>query len=549
MFPKKEHENLKRAVIYCRVSTKEQVDEGNSLNTQEKNCREYALKTGYEIIDKFIEQGESAKTTDRPELQKMMGYCAQKKNNINAVIIYKLDRISRNTDDYSQIRILLKRYGVEIKSTTEYFENTPAGRFMENIIANVAQFDNDVRTERSVGGMRDATREGRYVWKAPVGYKNTKIAGKATITQNEFAPLVKKAFELVASNLTPIEEVRRTIIKEGLVSSNGKPLSTSHFFKVLQSELYKGDILKFGERHKGTFEPIISEELFEKVQWVLKHRTRRASLYKTENPDFTLRRFVYDEETRKKLTGCWAQGRRKKYPYYFFSGTSKNYRKEKVETLFKNFVNSFSMSERYFEEFKQKISENLVIEQQEQKKKITQLENSIQDLKEQQNKLLAKNLKGVINDRLLQEQLAIIDKNLMELQLALSETPQIHFPINQLVKFVSTYLKNPGDIWEIAEPQEKLLLQWFEFPKGVLFNGNKFRTDEICSLFKLKSAFSGHNYYNVPLDVTQQNILKLQKNQKLLQNKGLKEILYWNTVGKELGRLAEILRRIKNYPP
>lgn len=549
MLPKKEHENLKRAVIYCRVSTKEQVDEGNSLNTQEKNCREYALKTGYEVIDKFIEQGESAKTTDRPELQKMMSYCAQKKNNINAVIIYKLDRISRNTDDYSQIRILLKRYGVEIKSTTEYFENTPAGRFMENIIANVAQFDNDVRTERCVGGMRDATREGRYVWKAPVGYKNVKIAGKSTIAQNEFAPLVKKAFELVSTNLTPIEEVRRIIITEGLVSSRGTALSRSHFYKVLTNELYKGDILKFGERHKGNFEPILSEELFEKVQWVLKHRTRRVLHYKMENPDFTLRRFVYDEETRKKLTGCWAQGRRKKYPYYFFSGTSKNYRKEKVEALFKSFVNSFSMSESYFEQFKQKISENLVVEQQERKKNIIQLENSIQDLKEQQNQLLAKNLKGVINDNLLQEQLAIIDKKLMELQLILAETPQAHFPINQLIKFVSTYLKKPGDIWEIAEPQEKLLLQWFEFPKGVLFDGNKFRTEEICCIFKPKIDFLGQKYYQVGLGATRQNKPKPQKTQKVIENKGSKQILYWNTIGKELERLAEILGRVKKYPP
>src|SRR5687767_3800489 len=136
---------IKKAVIYCRVSTKEQVEEGNSLVTQEKNCREYAQKNGYEIAALFVEQGESAKTADRTELKRLMSFCANRKNNIQAIIAYKIDRISRNTDDYSQIRILLKRYGVEIKSTSEYFEDTPAGRFMENIIANVAQFDNDVR--------------------------------------------------------------------------------------------------------------------------------------------------------------------------------------------------------------------------------------------------------------------------------------------------------------------------------------------------------------------------------------------------------------------
>ena len=139
-------------MIYCRVSTKEQVEEGNSLVTQEKICKEYALKQGYSITQIFIEQGESAKTADRPQLQNLLAFCANRKNRVSAVIAYKLDRLSRNTDDYSQIRLLLKRYGVEIKSTTEYFENTPVGRFLENTMANIAQFDNDIRSERCAGG-------------------------------------------------------------------------------------------------------------------------------------------------------------------------------------------------------------------------------------------------------------------------------------------------------------------------------------------------------------------------------------------------------------
>src|ERR1043166_9714807 len=109
-----ENKKVKRAVIYCRVSTKEQVEEGNSLVTQEKNCREYVSKYGYEVAAIFVEQGESAKTADRTELKKLLSYCAAKKNGINAVIAYKIDRISRNTDDYSQIRIYLKSHGVEI---------------------------------------------------------------------------------------------------------------------------------------------------------------------------------------------------------------------------------------------------------------------------------------------------------------------------------------------------------------------------------------------------------------------------------------------------
>lgn len=160
-------EENKLAVIYCRVSTKEQATEGNSLITQERLCREYADKHNLTVVQLFKDQGESAKTTDRPDLRRMLGFCTAKKNRINVILLYKLDRLSRNMDDYSHMRIILKRYGVEIRSITEYFEDNPMGRFVENILANVAQFDNDIRAERSKNGMREAVREGRYVWRAP----------------------------------------------------------------------------------------------------------------------------------------------------------------------------------------------------------------------------------------------------------------------------------------------------------------------------------------------------------------------------------------------
>ncbi|HJP64208.1 MAG TPA: recombinase family protein [Mucilaginibacter sp.] len=190
----------KKAVIYCRVSTKEQVDEGNSLISQERLCREYALKEGFDIIEVFIEKGESAKTAKRKELNRLLTFCTTKKDSIQAVIAYKVDRISRNMTDYSNIKVRLKKWGVVIKSVTEFFEDTPAGRFMENIIANVGQFDNDVRTERSIGGMKEATQEGRYVWTAPLGYSNAKVDGKSTIVPNSMAPLIREVFERIASS-------------------------------------------------------------------------------------------------------------------------------------------------------------------------------------------------------------------------------------------------------------------------------------------------------------------------------------------------------------
>ena len=487
----------KKAVIYCRVSTKEQVDEGGSLATQEKLCKEYALKNGYEITRVFIEQGESAKNANRTQLKELLTFCGIKKNGISAVIAYKIDRVARNIDDYRQIRLMLTSKGVEIKSTSEYFEDTPAGRFMENIIANVAQFDNDVRTERSVGGMREAVREGRFVWGAPLGYDNLKVGGKTNIVPNTTAPFIQKAFEEVAKNTHPPYEIWRQLTKEGLVNRKGKPISKAYFYLMLSNEFYTGLIIGLGERVKGIFEPLISQELFEQVQRVLQRRTHRVLEYKRDNPDFPLRRFV-SHASGKKLTGCWAQGRNKKYPYYLFHIKGMEFKKGDLERTFKDFFDEFRLNEKQFAKLKGQVREHLIKATENQRKEIALAHKQVADLKDRQRALIKKNLEGVISDTILREQLEYIEAELVQAaSLVVSPYDFGKQDIEAAFKMIAEYLKKPSSVWAIAPLDLQLKLQWFNFPNGVTFDGKKFRTTEISCLFKDNGTFTGSQFTRV----------------------------------------------------
>ena len=497
-------QNNKRAVIYCRVSTKEQVEEGNSLITQENNCREYALKNGYDITEVFIEQGESAKTADRTELQKLLAFCAFKKNDVQAVIAYKIDRISRNTDDYSQIRILLKRHNVEIKSTSEYFENTPAGRFMENIMANVAQFDNDVRTERSVGGMVTAMREGRYVWNAPVGYVNQKVNGKTTIVLSEKASLVRMVFEAVANRIDSVDDIRTKVAPLGLCAKSGKPLNTSYFYRILKNETYAGWIIKFGEKHRGNFEPIISELLFSETQLALSRR-KGVNTYNLENPDFPLRRFITHFKTNEKLTGGWSSGRNKKYAYYRFKQAKLEWAKDSLEDIFSVFFDSFSLNENLFNALKKEIHLSLKNTSDFNQKTIEILLVQEKALKEKRQALVEKNLAGVINDSLLKENIDLIEEELWKIKKAKEDKNQNTADFGQVLDFLHNFLIHPSEIWKKLPFHIKLKLQWFVFPKGVTLENSEIRTTEICSIFKLKEIFWGEYSPNVHLKVFKLN--------------------------------------------
>lgn len=479
-------QNNKRAVIYVRVSTTEQADEGNSLVTQEKACREYASKLGYDVAVVFVERGESAKTANRTELQKMLAHCAQKKNQISAVIVYKIDRLSRNTDDYSQLRLLLKRYGVGIKSATELIEDTPMGRFMENTMANVAQFDNDIRTERCSNGMLEAVREGRYVWGAPVGYSNgAQLNGKATIAPNTMAPLVLKSFELVATGLYSTEDAWRMMVKEGLKVKGGKPVSSQYFREMLRNKLYTRLIEKFGESHRGLFEAIVSDELFEQVQRVLKNKGRKVGEYKADNPDFPLRRFVFNP-AGLKLTGSWSSGRSAKHPYYRFGGKGSNYARDEFERQFEFKMDSYAFESEHIAKLKRLVRKEFDEATEGARKDARKLQARIDQLAEQQTALVKKNIQGVLSDAVLKQQLALVEKETTDAYASLALLHNVDVSPEEAVAFSEEYLRAPSKIWRKARISTQTKLQWFQFPSGLTFDGKEFGTAQIANVFKAK---------------------------------------------------------------
>src|SRR3989344_4304618 len=162
----------KKAVIYIRVSSEEQV-ENFSLKTQEEICRRDAKYKGYEIAEVFREEGKSAKTiTGRPTLVNMLDYCRKNKRQIQAIFVYRLDRLSRQTSDYLAIRARLITYGISIVSATEPTGNSPTEKLLETVLASFAQHDNDVRSERTKNGMRARFLPGLTNSHIPKGYLN-----------------------------------------------------------------------------------------------------------------------------------------------------------------------------------------------------------------------------------------------------------------------------------------------------------------------------------------------------------------------------------------
>ena len=205
------------AVIYVRVSTKEQT-ENLSLPTQLRACEEYCRREGYEVVERFKEEGESAKTTDRTELQNLLKYCRTHKGKVHFVIVYNLTRFAREKYDHFALRAFLKSLGISLRSATEPIDDTSTGKLMEGVLAAFAQFDNDVRAERTRAGMRTALEQGRWTFIPPVGYLNApKWTGKSLMPDPDRGALVTRAFEEFATGRFTKEELDKFDV-EGILA-------------------------------------------------------------------------------------------------------------------------------------------------------------------------------------------------------------------------------------------------------------------------------------------------------------------------------------------
>lgn len=158
-----------RAVLYVRVSTVEQVS-NFSLDTQEAACRSYCKQNQWQVVRVFRDEGESAKSTARPQFQEMLRFCRENRETIDMVVVYSLSRFSRASLDHHVVRAQLSKHGITLRSATEPIDESPTGKLMENIASAFAEFDNLLRAERTVVGMRAKLEAGGWPFQAPLGY-------------------------------------------------------------------------------------------------------------------------------------------------------------------------------------------------------------------------------------------------------------------------------------------------------------------------------------------------------------------------------------------
>jgi site-specific DNA recombinase len=304
-----------QAVIYARVSSKEQEKEGFSIPAQLKLLREYAATQGFAVKREYVDI-ETAKRTGRANFGEMIVHLRTHLN-IGVLLVEKTDRLYRNLKDW----VTLDELDLEIHLVKEDVvlsrDSRSSEKFMHGIKVLMAKNYIDNLSEEARKGLQEKAEQGIWPTKAPLGYRNISSPnGKKTIApEPEAARLIKKLFEWYATGTLSLKEAARKAREAGLVyRKSGKPVPVSTIHKILRNRLYSGEFEWGGRIYQGKHQALIPRELWERVQDVLDGRY--AKRHRRAKHDFAFTGLITCGHC-----GCSIVGEIKKQRYIYYHCT------------------------------------------------------------------------------------------------------------------------------------------------------------------------------------------------------------------------------------
>ena len=273
----------KRAALYCRVSTFDQNrGDYSSLEDQESRLRRAAEADGYSVFQVFKEVASSA-NLERDELRKMLG----KLDEIDAVYVTKLDRLSRSMHDWCRVNELLDQYDVALVSVTQKIDtSTPMGRFFRDLLMLFAQFEREMIAERTYEKMAEQARLGRWSGGRPIlGYD---VVDKTIVVNQDEQKIVEAIFDKYLELASIAKTARWANLKgyrtKHVKCKNGREFKSRKFARadiqrMLSNITYIGKVRFDGVEYNGAHARIVQDEKFLQVQELMaakKEKPRRG---------------------------------------------------------------------------------------------------------------------------------------------------------------------------------------------------------------------------------------------------------------------------------
>lgn len=325
------HAPRKRALTYLRVSSAGQVDtdydpEGISLPAQRAAVQRRAAELDAEIVGEYVEPGRSATTTDkRPKFQEMMARL-KAEHDIDYIIVYARSRLHRNSIDAAITKREMRKAGAVLISVMDYTEDSAIGDLVATVLDGVNEYQSRASGADIAYKMGQKAKHGGSVNRAPIGYLNARerFEGReirTVVVDPVRGPLVTMAFELYATGTYGLHALIQTLTDAGLRSRPTRrhpagPISIHALGKLLRNRYYLGYVTHNGQEYEGRHKPLVTPELFDRVQQMLE--ARRLGGTRERRHNHYLKGTVWCHRSRQRLMIMRGKSHTGELYFYYF---------------------------------------------------------------------------------------------------------------------------------------------------------------------------------------------------------------------------------------
>ena len=264
-------EEMKKAVIYARFSSQRQNE--TSIEAQLEECYNYCRENKYEVVGEYIDKAISAKTDDRPEFLRMIADSS--KEIFEAIVVYQLDRFARNKYDSAIYKRQLKQKGVKVYSAKEQISDGPEGILIESVLEGMAEYYSAELSQKVKRNLKQNAERGWFNGGyPPFGYKVVEVdcgtyKKKELEIDTDTAPIVRQVFEMRANDINLLDIVDY-LNQKGCKTVMGNKFQKTSLSVMLKNKRYIGTNIYSGIEYPNTIPAIIDEELFNRVQAIIK---------------------------------------------------------------------------------------------------------------------------------------------------------------------------------------------------------------------------------------------------------------------------------------
>lgn len=459
------------------------------MDVQRKTIQEHADRCKIKIDATFGGIYESAQTDGRKEFQRMLDYIKQQKGKISHILVYTTCRFSRTGGAAIKLaEDLREKYGVEVLAVTQPTDTSnPSGVFQQNIQFLFAHYDNVLRRQRAVAGMKEKYERGIWVTKVPMGYDIVRTNGEKKIVVNAIGKKLRKAFVWKSEGMNNDEIIARLI-------TIGVPMYKQQMTKIFKNPFYCGLIANAmlnGRIIEGTHEKLISKEIFFKVNVIHEQSAGFGVPHKKEQDAVPLKVFMRCGECNHPYTGYVVKAKGLWYYKCRCIGCKCNRNAKDTHKLFEQLLDEYTIKEKYKEPLKIRMRQ---IWYEINKENIEKEQLFSQQLREVNKSIDTIEEKHYVKDEMNKE---AFDKFYLRYA---TERKNI---IDELAK-VAQVISNPDEAfdkainfslelalrWHSADIKDKEKMQKLLFPDGVVFDqkNRAFRTERVNVIFMLFQA-------------------------------------------------------------